>query len=101
MSWEGLQDFVTGWRNLDVDVSHGYPFRIVAEDTGVYDQPVTYSVIWNRLWVSMDEGETPHFRTACAVSLAMSSSVHDIGQTMRHVGCFGGGSAEYYGRMPV
>ncbi|XP_056015651.1 uncharacterized protein LOC125660664 [Ostrea edulis] len=103
----GLQQFVSGCRDLGVDLSYGYLFRIVGEDARVLDQPVTYSVVYDRLRlylrnISMDEEETPHsFRAGCAVALAMSGSVNDIGQIMRHIGWFGEGSAEYYSRLPA
>ena len=52
--------------------------------------------------LGVDEGETPHsFRAGCAVALAMSGSVSEVGQIMRHVGWFGEGSAEYYSRLPA
>ena len=67
---------------------------------------MTYSVVYDRLRVylrnlGMDDGETPHsFRAGCAVALALSGSVNDVGQMMRHIGWFGEGSAEYYSRLP-
>lgn len=52
--------------------------------------------------LGVDEGKTPHrFRTGCAVALAMSGSVSEVGQIMRHVGWFGEGSAENYSRLPA
>lgn len=103
----GLQDFVSGCKDLGVDLSCGYLFRVVTEDAWVLDQPVSYSVVYDRLRVylrkpGVDEGETPHsFRAGCAVALAMSGSVSEVGQIMRHVGWFGEGSAEYYSRLPA
>ena len=92
---------------MGVDLSCGYLFRVVTEDARVLDQPVSYSVVYDRLRVYLrklgaDEGETPHsFRAGCAVTLAMSGSVSEVGQIMRHVGWFGEGSAEYYSRLPA
>ncbi|XP_065922883.1 uncharacterized protein [Magallana gigas] len=103
----GIQDFVSGCKDLGVDLSCGYLFRVVTEDARVLDQPVSYSVVYDRLRVylrklGVDEGETPHsFRAGCAVALAMSGSVSEVGQIMRHVGWFGEGSAEYYSRLPA
>ncbi|XP_065927883.1 uncharacterized protein [Magallana gigas] len=103
----GLQDFVSGCKDLGVDLSCGYLFRVVTEGARVLDQPVSYSVVYDRLRVYLrklgaDEGETPHsFRAGCAVTLAMSGSVSEVGQIMRHVGWFGEGSAEYYSRLPA
>lgn len=103
----GLQDFVSGCKDLVVDLSCGYLFRVVTEDARVLDQPVSYSVVYDRVCVylrklGVDEGETPHsFRAGCAVALAMSGSVSEVGQIMRHVGWFGEGSAEYYSRLPA
>ena len=45
----GLQQFVAGCRDMGVDLCYGYLFRIVAEDGRVLDQPVTYSVVYDRL----------------------------------------------------
>ncbi|XP_065932254.1 uncharacterized protein [Magallana gigas] len=103
----GIQDFVSGCKDLGVDLSCGYLFRVVTEDARVLDQPVSYSVVYDRLRVylrklGVDEGETPHsFQAGCAVALAMSGSVSEVGQIMRHVGWFGEGSAEYYSRLPA
>ena len=79
----------------------------MSEDSRVLDQPVSYSVIYERLKtylrvLDIDEGETPHsFRAGCAVSLAMSGSVKNVGQIMKHIGWFAEGSAEYYSRLPA
>ena len=104
---EGLQQYLAGCRTLGVDLSCGYLFRVVSEDSRVLDQPVSYSVIYERLKtylrvLDIDEGETPHsFRAGCAVSLAMSGSVKNVGQIMKHIGWFAEGSAEYYSRLPA
>jgi hypothetical protein len=37
-----LKEFVVGCRDIGVDFSYGYIFRIVAEDRLVLDKPVTY-----------------------------------------------------------
>lgn len=40
--------------------------------------------------LDIDDGEMPHsFRAGCAVALALSGSVQNYGQIMRHVGWFG------------
>lgn len=61
----GLQDFISGCKDLGVDLSYGYIFRIVTEDARVLDKPVSYSVVYDMLRVylrklGVDEGETPH-----------------------------------------
>uniref|UniRef100_A0A8W8ITM3 Uncharacterized protein n=1 Tax=Magallana gigas TaxID=29159 RepID=A0A8W8ITM3_MAGGI len=103
----GLQGFVSGCKDLGVDLSYGYLFRVITEDARVLDQHVSYSVVYDMLRVylrklGVDEGETPHIcRAGCAVALAMSGSVSEVVQIMRHVGWFGEGSAEYYSRLPA
>lgn len=63
----GLQDFVSGWKDLEVDLSYDYIFRNVTENAQVF-------------------GGT--------VALAMSSTVSEVRQVMRHVGLFEEDSAE-------
>lgn len=44
----------------------------------------------------------PHtFRAGCAVTLALSGSVANVGQIMNHVGWYGEGTAKYYSRLPA
>lgn len=47
----GFQNFVSGCKDLGVDLSYGYLFRIVTEYARVLDQPVSYSVVYERLRV--------------------------------------------------
>lgn len=41
----GLQDFVSGCRDLGVDLSYGYLFRIFTEDALVLDQPILFDCV--------------------------------------------------------
>lgn len=72
----GLQLYVSGCKKLGVNLSKGYLFRIGTEDSRVLEQPVSYSVVYERLRMylrvlDIDYGETPHsFRAGCAVALA-------------------------------
>lgn len=53
---------------------------------------MSYSDVYERLRtylriMDIDDGETPHsFRAGCAVALALSRSLQNIGQIMGHVG---------------
>ena len=103
----GLHTYVRGCRNMGVDLANGFLFRVVLENGRVISQNVTYSVMYERLiqyltLLGIYEGETPHsFRAGCAVTLALSGSVDNIGQMMNHVGWYGEESAEYYSRLPA
>lgn len=103
----GLQDFVSGCKDLGVDLSYGYIFRIVTEDAPVLDQPMSYSMVYDRLRVylrklSVVKGETPHsFRAGFSAALAKSGLGSEVDQIMRHVDWFEEGSAEYYSRLPA
>lgn len=78
-----------------MSLSERYLLRIVTEDPRVLAQPVSYSFVYERLRMyhrvlDIDDGEMPHsFRAGCAVALALSGSVQNYGQIMRHVGWFG------------
>lgn len=103
----GLQLYVSGGKKLVVNLSKGYLFRIVTEDSRVLEQPVSYSVVYERLRMylrvlDIDDGETPHsFRAGFAEALALSGSVQNVGKIMRHVGWFGENSTEYNSRLPA
>ena len=104
---EGLFKYTQGCKNMGVDITNGFIFRIVTERGRVMNQNVSYSVMYDRLInyltrLGIYEGETPHsFRAGCAVTLALSGSVDNIDQMMNHIGWYGEGSAEYYSRLPV
>lgn len=57
----------------------------MTEDFRVLEQPVSYSVVYERLRMylrvlDIDDGETPHsLRAGCAVALALSGSEQNVG----------------------
>lgn len=107
LSCDCIALYVSDCKILAVNLFKRYRFRIVTEGFRVLKQPVSYSIVYERLRIYLrvlhiDGGETPHiFRAGCAVVLALSGSVQNVGQIMRHVGWFGENSAEYYSRLLV
>ena len=101
----GLLEYVQFCKSNGVDLSTGYLFRIRTEVGKVLDQPVNYSVMYERLryyltTLGLYDGETPHsFRAGCAVTMALSNSADNVDQAMEHIGWFGKASAEYYSRI--
>lgn len=77
-----------------MSLSERYLLRMVTEDPRFLAQPVSYSFVYERLRMyhmvlDIDDREMPHsFRAGCAVALALSGSVQNYGQIMKHVGWF-------------
>jgi hypothetical protein len=101
---KGLIDYVNFCRSCKVDLTRGYLFRVVSEIGSVLDEPVSYSVVYQRLiyyltTLGIYEGETPHsFRAGCAIIMALTDSVENVEGVMNHISWFSQESAEYYGR---
>lgn len=81
-----------------------YLFRVVSEIESVFDKPVSYSFVYQRLiyyltTLGIYDGETSHsFRAGCAITMALTDSVENVKGVMIHIGWFSQESAEYYGR---
>lgn len=88
----GLHTYVQDCKRMGVYLANGFLFQVVLENGRVIGDRVTYSVMYERLiryitLLGIYEGETPHsFRVGCAVTLALSGSVANVGQIMNHVG---------------
>lgn len=100
-----LQKYVAGVKDMGVDLSNGYLFRILGGDKKhVLESPVSHSTMYSRLELylgvlNIDEGETPHsLRGGCAVTLAASGS-EKMGEIMDHVGWFSKKSFDRYSRI--
>lgn len=91
-------------RSCKVDLTRGYLFRVVSEIESVFDKPVSYSFVYQRLiyyltTLGIYDGETSHsFRAGCAITMALTDSVENVKGVMIHIGWFSQESAEYYGR---
>lgn len=103
-----LDIYIAGCQALGVNLTTGYLFRIVTDTGCVLDQPVTYSVVYERLrsyllCLGIYEGETPHsFRSGCAITIALSNSNNSrTTDVMGHVGWFTEQSADYYSRSKI
>lgn len=70
----GLQLYVSGCKKLRVNLSKGYLFRILTEDSKVLEQPVSYSFVYESLRtylrvLNIDNRETSHsFWADCTVA---------------------------------
>lgn len=91
-------------RSCKVDLTREYLFRVVSEIESVFDKPVSYSFVYQRLiyyltTLGIYDGETSHsFRAGCAITMALTDSVENVKGVMIHIGWFSQESAEYYGR---
>jgi hypothetical protein len=81
-------------------LTRGYLFRVVSEIGSVLDEPVSYSVVYQRLiyyltTLGIYEGETPHsFRAGCTIIMALTDSVENVEGVMNHISWFSQESAE-------
>lgn len=101
----GLEKYVTGAKDLGINLSLGYLFRILDNSReNILESPVSYSSMYSRLKfylksLGIDEGETLHsLRGGCAVTLAVlgCGSSEEI---MSHVGWSSHRSLERYSRI--
>ncbi|XP_050416950.2 uncharacterized protein LOC126830595 [Patella vulgata] len=94
-----IELYLSSCRLMGVNLSNGYLFRIVSDSGTVLDNPVTYSVVYERLRLYLStlgiyQSETPHsFRSGCALTLALSDPDDDSRKIMDHCDWFTEGSA--------
>lgn len=100
---QAIETYIHGAKQLGITLNTGYLFRTLDSTRKVVtDNPVTSSSMGERLKMYLQkleifDGKTPHsFRSACAITLALSGSVQE--EVMSHVGWSTKSSFERYSR---
>lgn len=102
----GLEQYIAGAQQMDVDLRFGYLFRPVGQQQRVLEAGLSYEAVYDRLktylcLLGIHQGETPHgLRGGCAITMALLGGGPQAGRDiMQHVGWFSKGSMERYTRM--
>ena len=102
-SVEGNERHMSIAKQLNVDLTAGYLFRLTTPQGGILDPPFTSSAAEARLKVYLkgigsDNGETPHgFQSGCAITLTLSGA--ELSEIMNHVGWSRRHTALYYMKL--
>ena len=103
----GLYKYFQKANDMGVNISLGYVFRMVNSKGEVLGDPMSYSVVYDRLklyltTLGLYAGETPHgVRGGCAITLASSGVASSVTDLMVHMGWRTQGTPDHYARTHV